>query len=86
MLNRNPNKRLGSGSNSAEDIKNYTFFKDLDRKATEQKRLHVPPPYMKALSKAYISLEKVYWCRAWDESLRDCNRLRQWSFVRKPGQ
>jgi hypothetical protein len=76
LLNRNPNKRLGSGPNGAADIKKHAFFNSLDWRATEQKRLPVPPPHMKALNKAEIPLEKVYGRGAWDESLKDCNRLR----------
>ena len=82
LLNRNPNKRLGS-VNGSTDIKNHVFFNGHDWEATENKQLPVPLPYMKALSKAEIPLEKVYGRGAWDEGLKDCNRLRQWSFVRK---
>jgi len=38
---------------------------------------------MKALSKADVSVDRVYGRGAWDESLKDCNRIREWSFVQK---
>jgi len=38
---------------------------------------------MKALNKAEVSLEKVYGRGAFDDNLKDYNRLRQWSFIDK---
>lgn len=30
LLNRNPNKRLGSGPSDAEEVKSHEFFADVD--------------------------------------------------------
>ena len=81
LLNRNPNKRLGSGPNGATDIKSHVFFDGMDWDLAESKGLPVPLPFMKELSKADISVEKVFGRSAWDENLKDINRLKQWSFV-----
>ena len=82
LLNRNPKKRLGSGPGGAQDIKNHVFFNNFDWEAAENKELPVPAPYMKAVNQIELPLEKIYGRGAFDESLKDLNRLRQWSFVR----
>ena len=43
----------------------------------------VPKPYMKELSQIDQPVDRVYGRGAWDESLKDCNRIKQWSFVQK---
>jgi len=84
LLNRNPERRLGF--HGAEDIKAHKFFNGFDWELCENKQLPVPPPYMKTINKVDIPLEKVYGRGAFDESLKDYNRLRSWSFVKKPGE
>lgn len=49
LLNRNPNRRLGSGHGGAEDIKNHVFFKNIDWNMAECRQLPVPLPQMKKL-------------------------------------
>lgn len=43
LLTRDPNRRLGSGSNDAEDIKAHPFFKDTSFDDVFHKR--IPAPY-----------------------------------------
>ena len=49
LLNRNPNKRLGSGPTGAVEIKMHVFFESIDWEEVENKGLPVPPPIMKDL-------------------------------------
>ena len=88
LLNRNPSKRLGSGPGGAEDIKKHVFFKGIDWSIVAAKKLEVPLPYLKRLNEAEVPLEKVYGRGAFEPSLREHNRLQQWSFVKnkKPGE
>jgi len=82
LLNRNPHKRLGSGPVGASDIKRHTFFKGFDWKVCESRGLNVPLPYSKKLNETEVPLEKVYGRGAFEPSLKEHNRLNQWSFVR----
>ena len=75
LLNRNPSKRLGSGTGGATDIKNHVFFKDIDWNIVAEKKLDVPLPYMKKLSDGEVPLEKVYGRGAFEPSLKEHNRL-----------
>lgn len=43
----------------------------------------MPPPYMKKLAAIEVPVEKVFGKGAFDDALKDYNRLRQWSFVQK---
>jgi hypothetical protein len=83
LLNRNPHKRLGSGGMGASDIKKHAFFKTMDWRACEARELPVPLPYMKKLNEVEVPLEKVYGRGAFEPTLREHNRLNQWSFVGK---
>lgn len=83
MLNRNPHRRLGSGQNGAADIKKHVFFKDIDWNQVERGQLPVPKPQIKKMTEQEIPLEKVYGRGAFDENLKDHNRLKEWSFVKK---
>ena len=76
LLNRNPHKRLGAGQNGADDIKKHIFFKKIDWEKAERRQLPVPPPYMKKLQPIEVPIEKVYGKGAFDENLKDYNRLR----------
>ena len=50
LLNRNPQKRLGSGPNGATDIKNHVFFDGMDWNLVENRGNPVPLPPMKHLT------------------------------------
>ena len=75
LLNRNPSKRLGSGPNGANDIKQHPFFKNINWQDVEELKLPVPLPYMKRLNEAEVPLEKVYGRGAFEPSLKEHNRL-----------
>ena len=73
--------RLGAGG--VHEIKAHPFFKGLDWTAAFKKQLVVPLPYAKKIVEIEVPLEKVYGRGAFDESLKDHNRLKQWSFVQQ---
>ena len=43
LLDQDPAKRLGSGPNGSDDVKNHPYFADVDWEALEAKQ--IPPPY-----------------------------------------
>ena len=47
----------------------------------ENRQLPVPPANMKKQTPQEIPLEKVYGRGAFNEELKDYNRLREWSFI-----
>ena len=49
----------------------------------ENRQLPVPAPYMKKHTPQEIPLEKVYGRGAFNEELKDYNRLHEWSFIQK---
>jgi len=83
LLNRNPYKRLGSGKEDAKQIKEHPFFKKINWDDAINMKLPVPPPYMKKIVLQEIPDDKVYGRGAFDEALKDVNRLNEWSFIRK---
>ena len=82
-MNRNPYKRLGAGSRGAEEIKEHPFLTPINWEEAMQKKLKVPKPYLKRCVKQDIPLEKIYGKGAFDESLKNQNRINEWSFVNK---
>lgn len=75
LLNRTPSKRLGSGPGGSEEIKSHVFFKGINWDDVANRKLPVPPPYMKTLQNSDIPLEKVYGRGAFEPSLKEHNRL-----------
>ncbi len=43
----------------------------------------MPKPYPKKIVKSEIALEKVFGKGAFDETLKNHNRLNEWSFIQK---
>lgn len=82
-MNRNPYKRLGAGKRDADEIKDHPFFAPLNWSEAMKRTLKVPKPYIKKLAKAEIQLEKVFGKGAFDENLKNHNRLNEWSFIQK---
>lgn len=74
-MNRNPHKRLGAGPAGASAIKAHPFFEGLDWDVAEDRKLPVPLPAMKKITEQEIPLEKVYGRGAFDDNLKDHNRL-----------
>lgn len=85
MLNRNPVKRLGSGPRDAEEIKEHPFFAEAkyDWDAVRSRKLPVPPPNIKRLLVQDIPEDKVYGKGAFDQNLKNLNRVPEWSYIRK---
>jgi hypothetical protein len=48
-----------------------------------QRKMKLPKPYLKKVMKQDIQLEKVFGKGAFDEALKNHNRLNEWSFVQK---
>ena len=83
MLNRNPYKRLGSGKKDSDEIKEHKFFESINWQDALLRKLKVPKPYIKKILKQEFPNEKVYGRGAFDEALKNQNRLNDWSFVQK---
>ena len=80
-MNRNPYKRLGAGPKGSEEIKEHPFLSKLNFNDILLRRIAVPKPYPKQIVQSDIELEKVYGRGAFDDSLKNLNRLTEWSFV-----
>jgi serine/threonine protein kinase len=52
LLTRDPNRRLGSGKEDAEEIKRQPFFKDVSWDDVLNKR--IPPPYFPTIVRVVI--------------------------------
>jgi hypothetical protein len=61
----------------------HPFFRNIDWIIAENRQLPVPAPYTKNLTPQEIPLEKVYGRGAFNEELKDYNRLQKWSFIQK---
>jgi serine/threonine protein kinase len=83
LLNRNPEKRLGSGPKGADEIKRHKFLKPIDWRVAEAKKLPVPSPYLKKYTPQEVPFEKVYGLGAKDEQYKNHNRIGDWSFIGK---
>lgn len=85
LLNRNPLKRLGSGKRDSEEVKEHEFFLkgNIDWDVVRAKKLPVPPPYTKRILVQDIPMDKVYGRGAFDDSMKDLNRVNEWSYIRK---
>jgi hypothetical protein len=59
----------------------HPFFKNINWVMAENRQLPVPAPYMKKHTPQEIPLEKVYGRGAFNEELKDYNRLHEWSFI-----
>lgn len=49
LLNRNPQKRLGSGPSDSEEIKKHDFFEGIDWNKVTEKKLPVPKPKIRKI-------------------------------------
>lgn len=81
LLNRNPYKRLGSGKRGAQDIKDHPFFSDLNWTDAANRKLQVPKPYIKKVMKQDIDLDKIYGKNALDATMKQKNKVREWTFI-----
>ena len=80
-MNRNPYKRLGAGKRDADEIKEHPFFANFNWQDCMQRKIKAPKPHIKKVVKQEIPLEKVYGQGAFDETLKNHNRLSEWSFI-----
>lgn len=81
LLNRNPYKRLGAGKRGADEIKEHPFMTAINWEEAMQRKLKVPKPYLKKVIPQEIPLDKVYGRGAFEESMKNHNRLNDWSFI-----
>ena len=77
LLNRNPNKRLGSGKEDANDIKKHQWFKGLDWALAAKRGLKPPKQETKSMPEGYISPE-IFADRGNGE-----HRIKGWEYVNK---
>ena len=58
----------------------------IDWEDARKKKFPVPEPYIKKVLVQEIPIDKVYGRGAFDENLRDLNRVNEWSYVRNARQ
>jgi len=83
LLNRNPYKRLGAGKAGSDEIKKHAFLASINWDDTMARKLKVPKPYIKKMVPQEIPLEKVYGRGAFDDNMRNQNKLNDWSYIVK---
>ena len=94
LLNRNPSKRLGAGSDGADEIKRHPFFSEVDWEKVSNRQMTVPPPrqtlstYKEQFKKVVCSEEQR---RNIFEDYDDLNspnnqQIDGWSFVGEAAQ
>ena len=76
-------KRLGSGPKGADEIKEHPFFACVNWDEAAEKKLKVPAIPLKKVVKENIPIDKVYGKGAFDENLKDINRINQWTFIKQ---
>ena len=76
MLQRDPNKRLGS-VRDAEDVKNHKFFKGIDWEAARRKELKPPPVKKEEVSEDGIPIEELFGKIFTNEH----TKISGWSFI-----
>jgi serine/threonine protein kinase len=84
LLQRDPKKRLGGGNRDAEEIKEHTFFKDIDWKKIYNKKIK-PPPALKLVNNSMIVFNKPKYF-ADENNLGEIlgeNSLKGWTFINK---
>jgi hypothetical protein len=81
LLNRNPYKRLGAGKRGADEIKEHPYLSTINWEDAMKRKLQVPKPYVKKVLAQDIPLEKVYGRGAFDDNMKNHNRLNEWSYV-----
>ena len=86
LLNRNPYKRLGAGKAGSDEIKKHNFLSTINWDDAMARKLKVPKPYLKKMIPQEIPLEKVYGRGAFDDYMKNSNKLNDWSYVVKNGQ
>ena len=77
MLHRNPNKRLGSGKHDAEEIKRHDFFRNINWKEVEARKMSPPKPEQKKITLMKIPPSAIYAC----ENEGEDNLIPGWSFA-----
>ena len=67
-----------------EEIKAHAFFtcdKAFSWEDVASKRTHPPAPYIKRILATEIPDDKVYGRGAFDEKLKNLNRVNEWSYI-----
>ena len=92
LLNRNPSKRLGAGSEGSEDIKRHPFFNGIEWQIVRDKKLQPPKPDINMKYYAHVqnfvesavddSLKKVFDdFDELDPDIYENRTVQGWSFV-----
>ena len=92
-MNRNPNKRLGSGMLDSEEIKTHPFFSDLDFNKIFFKKFKVPEMYSEQRSKEKLDISinrdkemvvnPVLYDDMRERKKSDTHNIDGWSFIEK---
>jgi serine/threonine protein kinase len=74
LLNRNPNKRLGSGKLGAEEIKMHSWFKGINWKEVIERKLKPPKPRKKQIRKPIVALD------VFGDADNETNKIPKWDY------
>lgn len=61
---------MGSGKRDADEIKEHPFMANVNWTDAINKKLKVPKPYVKKVTKQDIPLEKIFGRGAFDEGMK----------------
>ena len=59
-MNRNPNKRLGSGKEDATEVKKHPFFNDISWDDVIERKMEHPKPEIKPLVMSGITISQIF--------------------------
>lgn len=77
LLDRNPQRRIGSGPRGAEDIKEHEFFREIDWERVYNREYEVPLPHIRNIQSSNPMCASILD----DLGNFDDNRLPGWSFI-----
>ena len=76
LLNRDPNRRLGSGPGDSEEIKKHVFFKSINWENVLQRKLKPPKPHLKPIVETGVTFD-IYK----EANIPNEDKMKRWTFI-----